>query len=478
MNDPFSRHLDKEPIVKANGVTPTEQFLGKLCEKTFLSLWSYPGIYRDSGSGHNQGHGKEVCDLLVLFENHVLIFSDKNCEFKRIGNIDLNWQRWFRRAVEDSAQQAWGAERWIKKFPDRLFLDRACTKSLPIDFPKDSPLNFHLIIVAHGISTHIKELYGGNGSLIIDSSLVRLGNHTIPFTIGDLDPNQSFVHILDDYSLITLMNARDTISDFVKYLEKKEKLIRSHPAVLAAGEEELLAVYLKNLNDKNEHDFIFHLKEDSSPDKIIVPEGFWNEFTQSSQRRAQIEEDKISYMWDDLIETFNKHTLEGTQYFVSDGGFKDSEFIVRFMARENRFKRRCLAHDLKEILETTPSDKRGLRVTCPEKPDDTYWVFLLVPLTGSFQSNYEKYRKIRLKYMEDCCMVVKQKWPDARNIVGIATESGADIKERSEDAFYLDGSRWNEDLEREAKGLQEKLGILKAPKEIRHRILEYPEEGD
>lgn len=63
-------------ISRADGITASERYLKKLCDRTFLSLWSYPNVYRDQ-SGASKGEGKEVCDLLVVFENHVIIFSDK-----------------------------------------------------------------------------------------------------------------------------------------------------------------------------------------------------------------------------------------------------------------------------------------------------------------------------------------------------------------------------------------------------------------
>jgi len=65
------------------GLTTSERYLSSLCKRTFLSLWAYPNVYRDKGS--------ELCDLLVVFENHILIFSDKECAFGDSGDIDRDW---------------------------------------------------------------------------------------------------------------------------------------------------------------------------------------------------------------------------------------------------------------------------------------------------------------------------------------------------------------------------------------------------
>jgi len=191
-----------------------------------LSLWSYPGIYRDQGTSKTR-EGKEVCDLLVVFQDHIIIFSDKDCEFPDTGNLELDWNRWFRRAVQKSAEQVWGAERWIKSHPDRLFLDRACTQRFPIELPNPATAIFHRIVVAHKVSERCRKELGGSGSLMIDSTLIGAQHYAPfqdgdrPFAIGHLDPAKGYVHVLDDTSLAIVMDTLDTITDFVSYLSKK-----------------------------------------------------------------------------------------------------------------------------------------------------------------------------------------------------------------------------------------------------------------
>jgi hypothetical protein len=74
------------------------------------------------GSTHNRGVGKELCDLLVVFEDTIIIFSDKDCVFPNTGDLNIDWPRWFKHAVLKSAKQVWGAERWIRSF---LWIKRA-----------------------------------------------------------------------------------------------------------------------------------------------------------------------------------------------------------------------------------------------------------------------------------------------------------------------------------------------------------------
>ena len=75
------------PIERPEGVTDAERSLKRLCDRSFLSLWSHAGIYRDQGKV-GKGHGKEVCDLLVVFEDHIIIFSDKDCKYPNTGNAE------------------------------------------------------------------------------------------------------------------------------------------------------------------------------------------------------------------------------------------------------------------------------------------------------------------------------------------------------------------------------------------------------
>jgi hypothetical protein len=457
-----------QQLVKNLGVTPAERYLQRLCEKTFLSLWSYAGLYRDQRS-RPQGEGKELCDLLVVFENTVLIFSDKHCCFPRTGNIRQDWQRWFRRAILKSAEQAWGAERWIREHPARVFLNSACTKRFPFSLPTNPEV--HLLAVAHDVAPRCREQLGGSGSLMFRSDLQGIPAHLATdapiFTVGDLDCNRTFVHVLDDTSLDILMRTVDTIADFVAYLSKKIRFLRSRP-VFAAGEEELLAFYLKRMNADDQHDFV----TEGGLDGVWFLEGLWEAFESNPQRLAQIEADRPSYSWDRLIETFSRNAMAGTHHFPLPDGLQATERIMRFMARESRTRRRVLARSLLEMIATTPDQARRTRVGSPSLPGDPFYVFLLIP-RGS--ESYDDYRRVRLEWLYAACQITKLKCPEALDIVGIATETGSGLQTRSEDAVYFDARAWSEANAEEARELREKLELLTNTKEFHWTEKEYPD---
>jgi hypothetical protein len=459
-------------IQRADGVTPAEQKLKLLCDRSFLSLWSYSGIYRNQGDTRHGGDGKEVCDLLVVFQDHIIIFSDKDCAFPDTGDTKKDWVRWFKRAVLKSAEQIWGAERWIKSQPDRLFLDRSCKQPFPIDLPNPNNAKFHRIVVAHDRTWRCRQELGGSGSLVVLPSVIGAAHYSEsakPFAIGQINPAKGYVHVFDDVTLDVVMSSLDTVSDFVAYLTKKEQFIAAGKLAFALGEEDLLAFYLQNYNESGEHDFLVP----PNAQAVAVQEGTWQKFARHPQRLAQREADRVSYAWDRLIETFNKHLFAGTQYRATHPGFRDQERLLRFLARESRTMRRILADALLEFLAKSPGHLRSTRVIPPMTPRGTYYVFLLLPKPPKVP--YEKYRIVRMNFLEALCMVTKLRYAEAQDIVGIATEAGEPSDGRSEDALYYDARQWDDDERAEAERLQEELGLLTQLKMFARSAREYPD---
>ena len=477
-NHPYVRQKEllgygrgQNPVIKAQGVTQAERSLQKSAERSFLSLWSYPNLYIDKGTAKNKG--QEFCDLLVVFGQHVLIFSDKDIVYPETDDKALAWKRWFKRAVMKSAEQVYGAERWIKQHPDRIFLDQACTQKFPLKLPPAGEMIVHRIVVAHGASEICKRELGGTGSLMIAPTVVGDAHYDVAppiglFTVGQINPQKGFIHVFDDTTLNVVLTMLDTISDFTNYLTKKEQFIESGRLTFAAGEDDLLAYYLQHLNADGEHDFI----AEQNFDFLAIDEGLWEDFKQHSQRLAQIEANKISYFWDELIETFNKHILADTQYYTSHLGVESSEQNIRFMAREPRTRRRLLAQTLIDVARNTPSNYRAARVVEPSKLGDPFYVFVFLP--SKYSETPEQYRELRGKLAEAYCLVVKLIFPEALDIICIATESG-NPGASGEDSLYFDAREWTPELEAEAKSLQEDLGLLADIKRRYGKVSEYPE---
>lgn len=457
------------------GTTRTERYLTALCRRTFLRLWSWPNLYRDQKGGART-EGKELSDLLVVFGDHLVIFSDKECAFPDSGDIQKDWSRWFKRSVWKSAEQIWGAERWLRSYPDRIFLNSSCTNPLPISIPGPSCARFHRVVVAHGAGPRCKAI-GGSGSLSIFPSVTGKSHFepnadVTPFAIGNLSEDNRFVHVIDDSSLEILLSTLDTISDFVNYLEQKENLIASGKLALAASEQDLLAVYLEDVTDSGLHSFNIPAKADA----MIVNDGVWAGFSVHPDRLAQLDANQISYEWDALIDKFTRHMLDGTQYFDSTATVAELEIALRFMAAEDRTHRRMLATAFIRLLERGAPGEFVARVVRPFRSGDPHYIFVVYGPEDD--TPLHEYRLRRLRILQNYCTVARQKWPSALHIIGIATEHAGWSRSRTEDLVYLDGRDWSDELEQQAIMLQQQIPLLSNLRERKFTANEYPRKSN
>jgi hypothetical protein len=491
--------MNEPPIInKQKGSTDAERYLTELCSRSFLSLWSYPGIYRDQRP-QGLGDGKEVCDLLIVFGNDVIIFSDKDCHFPTSGKLDLDWSRWFRRAVMKSADQLWGADRWLRQHPERIFVDRRCTQPIPVALPDSDKLQVHRVVVAHDASRRCRELLGGSGSLVIFPALAgeahvagpvpfpdggdiyeAWGNSlrdrtgyaetVLPFAVGDLDPSKGFIHIFDDIGLNVVLRELDTASDFVAYLLDREKFIRSGRLLMASGEDDLLAHYLTEVGGFSWRSFLI---PDDPQSLVIIPEGDWEQLQKDSAWIARKRADEVSYEWDKVIERFNSCILDGSSAAYPFADFKSQELAVRAMAREPRLHRRILSTALADFIRNRHADAIIARVVGPISHISPYYIFLAVQPDA--QEDYQHYRAKRWAIALAYLIEAKRKFCDAKEVVVLATEMPGWSKWASEDIMYRGNEPLRADEVESAKIYIEEQGVLsKIGDRFEAKVLEYP----
>lgn len=455
-----------ESLEEESGTTASERFLARLCKRAFLSLWSYPNVFKDQGKKDGKGDGKELCDLMVVFGNDVLLFSDKHCELRTNKAPDVAWRRWYTAAVLDSAGQLHGAERWLREHPSRLFQDRKCETPLGIQIPS-SP-TFHRILTCRGAADVSRRIWGGTGSLFVTNEALK-SCATEPFHLGAFDDQGRMYHVFEEVALEAVLNTLDTVADFCEYLVKRERFFRRKMTIVATGEEDLLGFYLLHgHSEAHGHDFVV-------PDEathVSIDESYWQGWVTGRQRRAKVEADASSYNWDRLIERFTHHGSTGsTSYTESLPGRRgDLERPMRWMARESRVRRRMLADSLIEIMQTTSSAQLRRRLVRPSEEGDPYWVFFICP--GKSQMEYAQYRHVRQQFLIKHCYVVKHLFPDAKDIMALAVEPPNPTM--SEDIVYFDAREWDEEMDAEAKQLREKLQIFTNMQEIRSQVWEFP----
>ena len=196
-------------IIMNNPVNESEEFVYQVCHKSFLSLWSY--------ANPKGKKSKELCDILVVCEPDIIVVSVKDIKLTDSGDIETDWQRWLKKAIEGSVDQIYGAERWIKSASNVIRSDG--TQGLP--FPPVEVRRIHRVAVALG------------------------GDDKVPIQFGDF--GKGFVHVFDKTSFEIILQELDTITDFVQYLLDKENLYASgKQTVFEGSEEDLLGYYIHN----------------------------------------------------------------------------------------------------------------------------------------------------------------------------------------------------------------------------------------
>lgn len=455
-------------VQKSSGITPTERYLVRLCERAFLRLWSYPNLYRD------QGGGKELCDVLIVFGSDIIVFSDKSCTYPDSGDEVKDWARWFKRSIVDSARQVYGAERWIRHHPDRIFLDPGCKQPLPIELSPVDEMRIHRVVVARGAGERCSAFFDGDsGSLMVRNDLIgdshinpAAGSHGL-FRIGQLDPTKGYVHVFDDENLDILLSELDTVADFVAYLTRKEAFLCSGRVVLAPGEEDLLAHYLTHTNADEEHDFVFppHVQ-------LIRFDHQYQGMRDDDQYVAKKSADEISYLIDNLIEDVSASAADRTLIDDNELPVGDVEKSLRMLAAESRLSRRQLARALVGLLQSASASGRvRSRCVVTSNESGTGYCFLVYPRPPG--RDYDRHRRSRLAMLADYCRVMKVRFPNLKHIIGYAGEP-PDGEQRSEDLTYLDATNWTEEDDRAARKLQRETGILASPKVTHVHDQEYP----
>tara|TARA_A100001391_G_scaffold201879_1_gene190017 strand:+ start:1616 stop:3100 length:1485 start_codon:yes stop_codon:yes gene_type:complete len=451
-----------DAIIRGEGLTASEQRLKALAERTFLRLWSYPNTFNDR-TKKASGGGQEFADLFAVFENHVVLFSDKEIGWQMDKPIELAWSRWYRRAIEGSITQLRGAERWLDEHPNRIFTDKACTQPLPVPLPAKEDRIVHLIAVASGAEAATRKYFDApRGTLVLQSALKgaehidnsRQDFH--PFFVGDVDPDGTFIHVFDPIGLDVVMKELDTVGDFTSYLVARARLLRSASPVIALGEEHLLAAYMMNGYRDGKPSFVpGKFRKKARRKQLIFPEGEYETYT-GSALHAEIERLKRqSMLWDEMIELISEDVLKGTSISILDHepSVDLSERGLRVMAAERRIDRLSLAQSLWGAMERCLDEgmARFVRraIIARRKPSlNVGYVFLILPENPE-QGSHADYRKYRSLMLSTYCLSLLREQPRLSTVVGLALDifrRDEEIRTRSEDLVVMDSPDWTPDL--------------------------------
>ncbi len=393
----------------------SEEFVLNLCTRSFLSLWSY-----QNPQGKNPG--KELCDILVVCEPDLIIFSVKDINVKNSKDISVNLSRWRKKAIEESCKQIYGAERWISNSTNVITKEG----KMGLPFPSISTRRIHRIAVAFGSKGKAPIIYGDFG--------------------------KGFIHVFDEISLNIIIKELDTISDFVKYLIDKESLYhRNVETILDGGEEDLLAFYIQNGR-----------KFPNNYDVIVIADNLWTNLTKIRKYKEKKKRDIISYVWDSLIEIFCKDFQNKGLEFGNS--LNEVEEVTRVIARENRFCRRILSKSFTEFYDL--ASKNVVRSRVVPSPSGILYVFLACP--------HGEDRKYRISELGLRCFVIRGLNPKYKTVIGIATEQYKTGKGFSLDAIYLHKETWTSEDQTRLEDIQKKFGYFTNPIQSKAHEDEYP----
>jgi hypothetical protein len=391
--------------------TVAERFVAEHCNATFLSLWAMPNPV-------GEDFGKELCDYLVVCDPDIVIISVKDIRLSENPN-KVAADRWRREAIERSAKSVYGAERLLKRLTEVQSRAGRVTR-----LPSPDKRRVHRICVA----------FGGEGNTSIPS-----GNFS-----------KGFVHVLDEVSFPILLRELDTIRDLLDYLEAKRSFLESGRNVVFPGEEDFLALYLFNGRSFPDR-----------PDVMILDDTLWPGLLSEGSYRARREADRASYAWDNLIEYVAKDLIKGDLLFADPNG--EDESILRVMAQERRFERRCLSETMTEVFTS-----KKIRARIIQSYSGVVYVFVAFP-----RDENRMYRRAEL--MGRCLVARSQFKDEACTVIGIATERANDGKKGlSFDLLMVDIREWTSEFEVKAEQARHELGFFRSPTVIRRHWDEYP----
>lgn len=294
-----------------------ENLVNQLAFDTYLDYWCYPNPKFENGNK------KEICDLLIVFNNVCIIFSVKNYEFKG------NHKRYFNNTIEKAVKQINGAYKTL--FTNEKVIIKHPYKNETI-FPKDKINKVYRIII-------------------------NLGEGIQFYNLERTTQNQDFITIFDKDTFTTILKELDTIPDLIDYLDKREILFKNKDVKILPGSNDEIGIQsfhdfselFKSNNDKasilisgTEKDLLSYFIKNtrnfpeaissSYDSSVIIIDGEWEKFKSIEKVKRKVEEDKISY----FVDKFVKNEILTSNYFYKDD-------IARELLSLNRLNRRFVS---------------------------------------------------------------------------------------------------------------------------------------
>lgn len=309
-----------------------EEAVNKIAFETYLKYWCYPNPKDELGNKN------EICDLLIIFQNHLIIISIKNYSFNG------DYERYFRSTLKKAISQIHGAERKLLNTNNNNRFNHPETGAFYF-----SPENYD--------SVH---------RLIINLNTVPLFHPG-----GLITKNNEFAHIFNWNSFLGIVTELNTIPDFIEYLKEREFTFKYTEFVMMLGEEndwdaetyksfvlyntELLKVQKRFiLFSGSELDLLAnYLFNDRKFNKIFYSDkynganfqfdGKWQEYLKLKEVQSKKKDDRVSYFVDEFVKREvlyrnNPYNIKIATELLSLSRFERRIFGKTFIEFHNRYK--------------------------------------------------------------------------------------------------------------------------------------------
>ncbi|MBE7646694.1 MULTISPECIES: hypothetical protein [Tenacibaculum] len=295
-----------------------ENFVNDIANNIFLEYWCYPSPKDEKGDK------KEICDLLILFQDILIIISVKNYDFK--GNYD----RYFKNTIDKALKQIQGAERRLFntkeiyfKHPKKeieLFQKNKYSKIFRIIVNLGEGLKFYHPSVYTKSNHHVTIMNRGTWFSIVNemNTIVDLTNY--------LTERESLLKQKDVIMLTCTDNELDE-KTYLKVNEHLDKVIRQNKkqVYISGNELDLLASYIKNSNSYSNE-----LKSDEFQGIFFDLNNTWESFVSTPEYLLKKQNDKDSFFIDNFV--------------IEEIGYrKELKVLAEKLMSLSRFKRRIIS---------------------------------------------------------------------------------------------------------------------------------------
>lgn len=423
-------------------VNESEDRLAQLSRRTFMSLWSYQNPFYKKG--------KELCDVLIVFGQDVIIISDKVIGYPNDKDSSTAWSRWYRKAIGASVTQVQGALKTIKSRPESIHLDAKVSSPFPLKFPDPTKARYHLVAVAHGSEQACAARYG-TPSLAVDSSIIV---DEAQLTVGVQFDGVS-VHVFNRTALDAMFECFDTTADLVRYLNEKQKLF-SNGRVSISGEEDLIALYMMGRHPDGSASLSSLVRGPEHGPKT-VERGLWAALQASTSFADRRKRLAPSYVIDDVVEQlaseYRLGRISGDR--ASDLAYHAAPF--QLLAAETRMARLLIGLGVVDVLNENPNTFWSVVIESIGQPGVLY-LWLIYPLVDSSVSDTQLEVRVGSELI-DYIFVAMSKFPNVHTAFGVAMPNAKDT--RTSRVFHLyKRNIWTSEMQAEAERLSRSKQIL------------------